>query len=689
MLDFGEEIYWTLHTQNDIDKYDVIPAAARKMTELLGEMAPSDLAQAVPYISIYEVNDDGSLGYKISTDLFQAPRFGESMKKQFGERPDVSLDKIDVKYHMAQGWIVFRELNLEITVHRPDAVFRADKGSLMMSLLDQTRPHVLYYGWSGGNTVLSNGLPSSIKDTQLAQTEKPDPTGPVDERLVQPIKGAVRFRVTNYNFSVDADLQIKFHIKAFEDGEIACREATIMNNRNILPLFDSTSLTLKDAGPMFDRASAYFIDQLQQYKEQMTIDVTDAKDPKKTTRQQEWFISVENIFDIFFADPLIYAARALGYSDIRLHLGLFNVNCPRTVAAFGDQEVSGQNIGSFMMPLKTITDMLAKIISSNGSITVYSLIRTITGVINSPATWATTISDSKMIPEILLRTRFNPDLKFALFQVMDRKYYVANSKINFKDGSIKNKRELRGVLKKSNVPYMSFTNKLSFIKDVKFEVVNDEMMKSIFMMRPVQKTRAEVATSNARNSQVYGGMTSFAMMYRSAIKGSVTILGNFAFDVFGLVWFDFGIPAYDGLFYVVGRNDIVTADGFYTTLTLQAEGGDPMKGGGKLASNPWTTGDGARSMTEWVKNTLAANTPDPRDPRQGRGYNAAPAGLTDASAQRGRGFNMNAGSITPPISTSKTAPKGNSQSHNEFVETLEQRYGHKLDNLGVAPVPKP
>ena len=42
-------------------------------------------------------------------------------------------------------------------------------------------------------------------------------------------------------------------------------------------------------------------------------------------------------------------------------------------------------------------------------------------------------------------------------------------------------------------------------------------------------------------------------MYRSAIKGVITVLGNFAFDAFGLLWMDFGIPAYDGLFYVLQK----------------------------------------------------------------------------------------------------------------------------------------
>jgi hypothetical protein len=166
---------------------------------------------------------------------------------------------------------------------------------------------------------------------------------------------------------------------------------------------------------------------------------------------------------------------------------------------------------------------------------------------------------------------------------------------------------------------------LTYIKDIKFEVVNDEQMKSIFIRRQIDKTRTDIAANDGRNTQLYGGMPGFAMMYRSAIKGSFTMIGNFAFDVFGVMWFNFDIPAYDGLFYVLHREDTVDSTGFYTNITLQAEGSNPLKGApagrGMNKTPKWVTGNGERSMMSWVQAMILRSQFGTRnDPRQGRGF---------------------------------------------------------------------
>ncbi len=615
---FGsKENTWTPHDKSSLRRYDVIPAAARRFTELMENMSPASLGQAVPYIRIHEVNDDGSIGKQVSAPLFQSPKFGQPLDFRFSERPAVSIENATVKTIMPRGWILYHELDLNIVVHRPEAVFGATE-SLMRSLLDFRKQHLIYYGWSGGPSVISNGPPPENPDPMRGipfrkgamiahapipgTSDNPEP----NYRQVMPVKGAMRFKVTHYNFQIDPDMQVRFQVHAIEDGEIATRDAVIFNNRHILPLFDDPNLGIDDAARLFDTAVGHFIDKIREQVVVMDVDVMDKKTKVKTT-QAEQFIRLENVFNILFADPIVYSCRSLGYKSVHLHMGLFNKNCPSTVASYKSQELAEKSIGDMYVPVKVITGMLSRITTTDGQMTAYGMIRELATMLGSPEIWATNATDTKMIPEMILRTRYNPDQSFAIFQFIDRKYYVANADLNIGSGGAVSKAKLRRVLKEKNIPLVTFMGKLSYLKDVKFEVIPDEQMRSIFARRQLTKTRSEIAQSDTRNSQLYGGAPGFALMYRSAIKGQITMLGNFAFDAFGLLWFDFGIPVYNGLFYVLQKVDNISNEGFYSSLTLQAEGPNPLGGmdGGRSAELPkWVTGGGERSMYDWVKQMI-------------------------------------------------------------------------------------
>lgn len=631
---FGPLIQWTPIDPITERRYDILPEAAVRFADLMANISPADLGQAVPYIHIHEINPDGSLGRRISNDLYRPPAFGQPLDYRFAERPDVSLESVKIKYHQPQGWILWREMDLNITVHRPQAVFATTTGSFMQSLLDFTKEHAIIYGWSGGSSVIVNGPPPENPDPI-----RPDPTrksgfvdfrkgsmiahDPIpgtqdsiqpDYRQVMPVKGVIRFKATNYNFQIEPDMQVKFQVHAIEDGELASRDAVIFNNRQILPIFNDKNLTLADADKVFNRAITYFTNALTPWIEVLPIEVLDQKTGKKTV-QNEKFVPLEIVFNVFLADPLVYSCRSLGYPNIKLHLGLFNKDCPPTSAAYGKRDYANKSIGDFLFPLKYITDMVGRISKTDAQMTAYAMIREIFNILNGAEVWATNATDKFKIPEMQLRTRYNPDSKppFALFQVLDRKYFIANAKISdFGVGDYKTKAKLKKLARSRGIPVIEFMTKLSYLKDVKFEVVNDEQMKSIFIRRQIPKTRAEIATLDGRNSQLHGGMPGFSMLYRSAIRGTVSMLGNFAFEVFGLIYVDFSIPAYDGVYYIVARDDIISPDGFYTNLTLQAAGTNPLFGGAGGNTEPlpkWITGNGERSMHDWVKAMIVETHP--------------------------------------------------------------------------------
>jgi hypothetical protein len=65
-------------------------------------------------------------------------------------------------------------------------------------------------------------------------------------------------------------------------------------------------------------------------------------------------------------------------------------------------------------------------------------------------------------------------------------------------------------------------------------------------------------------------------MYSSAINGDMTMIGNFVFDVFGMVWLDFGVPIWSGPFTVMEHEDVLDRTGLTTRVTFRADGSDPL-----------------------------------------------------------------------------------------------------------------
>jgi hypothetical protein len=125
------------------------------------------------------------------------------------------------------------------------------------------------------------------------------------------------------------------------------------------------------------------------------------------------------------------------------------------------------------------------------------------------------------------------------------------------------------------VPFISMYDANSFLAGAKFNVVADEMMKSIFIRRNMELNRGQITGENQNTVVTSDGEMDSALLFRSAIKGDLTMIGNFAFNIMGLMWIHFGIRAWDGFFYVMSKTDKIDKSGFTTSITVQAEGSNP------------------------------------------------------------------------------------------------------------------
>ena len=119
-------------------RYDVISRLPVNGVNALKQISATDKAKAVPYAKIYNVDRNTNVtGSEISTQFWEVPDFGKSLKKRFGERPNVSLESITVKNVNPKGFILYREVDISIKVHRPEVVFNNldDQSSAVSSLM--------------------------------------------------------------------------------------------------------------------------------------------------------------------------------------------------------------------------------------------------------------------------------------------------------------------------------------------------------------------------------------------------------------------------------------------------------------------------------------------------------------------------------------------------------------------------
>ena len=567
-----------------------------------------DKARAVPYVKIQHVNRDTNepIGNALSNAFFRAPRFGQTMNDQFGERPSISLDNVTVKSVNPGGWILYREIDLELTVHRLPALHvTSGSGSPLGNLIVPGATFYMHYGWVGGsNPILGPGKRHRLAGTTVisdTEAEQNSQTGNgstnANQKIVPdyPARRAVRFTVTHYNFTIQPDGQAKFHVHGIEDAELQIRSANIFNQGDDFPV---PPADLSKADEYLKTIAKYFTDKLVAVAKVREIQVPPkaADNKSQPLMKHEYFIQLRDVLNILLAEPIVKGLVQLKFNrkNITLYTGVFNKAAPETNESYGviqgaPVKWADQPIGEFWMKYVDVQNILNGIIVSNGAITVYNVLRQIMSSISDPSVWKDLNADIQVsVPEIQLFTEFDPDSGSAYIFMVDRKRYLTRTVAGINEynvGQFKRNATKRSFLKGAKIPDLKFYQKNSFFKSAQFEVVNDEQMKSIFIQKQLKPTRDQTATQNQGALLTTQGVRGALLLYRSAIKGSITMIGNFVYDMLGLVWITFGVPQLDGIFYVIQRVDTLSRDGFDTTITFQAEGSDPL-GVGTLSNTP-------------------------------------------------------------------------------------------------------
>lgn len=561
-------------------------AITQDAVDLLEAITPAEKAQAVPYLRMWQV--DPASGEPVHKDennnpkaplslLFaEPPRFGQSFgdaSTRFLERPGVSLERITITTDAPMGVITYRHVDMSFVVHRPDVIFERtnDERDAWSSLILPGAVHALSYGWKASLGV-KNGL---LNGEGLDDSS-------VKPRLIVPAISSIRFVVTNYDFRISPDGQFTFNVTALEDGEYNLRRVTVGNPPKPFGPDPDPNTIQKDVpiGP-YDARGVSAVKELQNRVNDLTKD--------------GGFVKFDDLCNKLFVPEIERAFKEIGYHDPNMILGDFNTKVGHPAERFKLKTKGGGSedawIGDFEIPVKDIRDLFGTFFKNGKPMTLYNFITPFLRILSAHNTWdrkAASRDDKgkakNIVPTMFMRTILNPSTGACGMYIFDaRREFTKFSESDYEKGNKKNstREDIKKTMRDKGIPFVSFLRGNSYIKDSNFSVVQDEQIKGILIRRAFSDPTKNEITGKPGIALKSDGKNSRApdveeLLYSSAISGDITMIGNFAFDLFGMLWIDFGVPVWSGPFLVKKRTDVIERGDFTTTISIQSEGSDPL-----------------------------------------------------------------------------------------------------------------
>ena len=538
---------------------DIRPArlAGQRAIELLESASAAELASSVPYLKIARVGRDGNQwpGRPIQLDLVQPPQFGHPGAEGLLERPLVSLEDVSVQTDQSYGDIFFRKVDVSFVVHRPSVVFSGDdRSSTWRSLLQEGNFFTLEYGWTGaGKNPLFNG--DGISDNGLV------------------IPGIRRMVVTptTYRFKLQANGEMRFQLQMFENSEVAMRNARVGQAGLPPPPTDPGRVpprrVASRVGDRDARAEAQ-----RAFDKIASIGLVSGRDR---------LLRFGDIADAMFAPAIRRTVLEHGYQGVELYMGNFATGVGRTSEAFGARDLGGSSIADFPVPARRAQEALGALIdSSAGAFEVLPTFGQFKEIINDPTNWDTSGRQSSRPASIAFRTdtrRVPGGGNVFVLSVFDR--FDEALPFDVADRVSRRGRTPEQVLtevRNRGVPVVRVGHGFSYIQDVDFDVVLDEYMRSAFIERAFRDRKSVVEENAGVVRDLAGASEPEQYVVMSAIKGEITTVGNHVFTMFGNFWLNVGVPQVDGLFNVYRKVDKISQGQFTTTLSVMADGSDPM-----------------------------------------------------------------------------------------------------------------
>lgn len=547
---------------------NVFARTSQEPLDILESISPIEIASCVPFVKIEKVD---RLGFAVKNerpimfDLLQSPRFGSSDYSfgldadSFQERGLVSLNSLNVEFQQQYGQQFARQITLEFTVHQPAVVFDRFSNVGWRELLEPGPWFTLEYGWTADPTFVKNPLFNGEGFvSQTGQIIKSTQT--------------IMLNIDNYTMSTSANGEVKVTVNALENGDLCMR------------MMKFSDIFEKSIGKVF----------LGNGGNPLSGDDDDVKNVERLRKlisalptygakgRGEYFL-MGDILDNIVAPMVTEAAKIWGYNDVQLLLGNFNKDSGPQSEKYGSEEMANRGIQDFRVPKDVILKGVVNYFKKGIQLFLSSFISQLIQVMNGVPPWAK--APGKEQPNVLMKSdtvRTSQGLTLILiihdikngshpFGMVEGQNRIALEKQS-KQTQFQKLRDL-------GVPILEFAKAGSLITDSSFNVILDQMQRSIFAESAYkeQKDRVQISTTPDTQSRKGAARNGELIIPVSILEGDIQMYGNFALEVFGRIWIDyFGAKEISGVYSVRGKTDTIEAGSFKSTFKVISEGIDPL-----------------------------------------------------------------------------------------------------------------
>lgn len=548
--------------------------SSQKTIDLLESISSIDMALAVPFLRITRIDPQTrkpTVGVPpLNVFLQKTPRFGSSIEGRFSERPPSSLELFSIATKQNYGHIIEQHIEMKIIAHRPSAVFDSPD-SVWSSLITPGDTHLVEYGWAGSS---KNGLVNGFGF---------DDDDALGGRVFIPSQKAILFSTYYYTFSIKNTGEIEFSIKGMQNGNLVFRQIQL---GDVLESHDDVQESRKSHSktPAINRKEKSKNNLLRK-KLQTLLSSLLKKEGASTRKGKKTLVKFVDILNVLLAKTITTRCTDWGYDKIDLIIGRFNPNIAPTSKEF---IINGDEIAEFMIPFDVVKKVIEAATRKGADLTIQTFIESLlSSSINSATTWAPGELDEKSrlstrLPQIMVKvidesTLKTKRLKITIFDSVRDLIALFPEETRLYGDEVISRKKIKEKLMQAKVPFISLGKANSFIIDSNFEVEMDPQIQraKIDAAAKFLKTRSEVTSKSLRDI-VKDSPNEYHQIFSSAIRGTITMIGNFAFDTFASMWVDFQVNIWDGPFVVRQRTDTITSSGFETMLEVYSEGTDPL-----------------------------------------------------------------------------------------------------------------
>jgi hypothetical protein len=538
---------------------------------VLESVTAPQLAGAVPHMRLRQVDPFTAevIGDDIMKELLATPRFTDPMGLFFAERPLVSFNSLEVKSDQQYGYNIKYTVQMEFTVHKPDVVFSATDYAHWRELLVEGNSFILEYGWTANPGAVPNDLFNGL--------------GYYDQSigLIVPSRVSMLLVGQTYSCELEANGSVRFNFTFVTAGNLGLRQ---------LSLADEIVVdAIERASPLENLKTALNLltdDKAEAVRRVLSARLNDLVERQGFERGGRRFIRLGQVLDTFVSPVLERMCTRIGYSRADLFLGNFNPKAGLTVPEYGSEDMSGRSIGDFPVPVDALRQVFSGLAVRNKIMRVESLVEAILNMTRGPTRWKA----GSRVPSVASMSQEFPQLDgrvvyfYAVGDVMDGSDVLDGFDPQVSDSdegslvSVPTKAEIFSRLEQRGVPVIELDRIQSLVKTFSFNINPEPPQRSIYAERGLQTRKDAVAVVEQPDPRALAGRSNSAQVVPlGVLQGSVTMVGNFVFGMFGYAWVEFyGAYPISGVYNVRERVDRIEAGNFTTTVGLISTGLDPF-----------------------------------------------------------------------------------------------------------------